>query len=168
MFRRPALPFFHPATLIATWFGSGLMAKAPGTWGSLAALPFAVLLVMSGGVMALAIATIVAFGIGLWASGRYARASAQSDPGNVVIDEVAGQWLALLPAALDWRVYLIGFLAFRVFDIGKPWPAGWMDRKLKGAFGIMIDDVVAGLYAAAICYAATLWFDLKSPLSWSS
>ena len=167
MFRRPPLPFFHPVTLIATWFGSGLMAGAPGTWGSLAALPFAALLVVHGGPLALALATVVAFVLGIWASGRYARASRESDPGNVVIDEVAGQWLALLPAALDWRVYLIGFLAFRLFDIAKLWPANWLDRRVKGALGIMVDDIAAGLYAAAVCYGATLWFRLESPLPWS-
>ena len=79
MFKRPALPFAHPATLVATWFGSGLASKAPGTWGSLAALPFAVALVWLGGAWALAIAVVVAFVAGLWASARYVAALGEDD-----------------------------------------------------------------------------------------
>ena len=152
MFRSPALPFFHPASLIATWFGSGLLRPGPGTWGSLAALPFGAALVWLGGPWLLAAATALAFALGLWASGLYAAAHETSDPADVVIDEVVGQWIALLPFALEPVAYLVAFLGFRVFDIAKPWPASWCDRRLKGAFGIMADDVVAGAYAAALTY----------------
>ena len=110
------------AKLVATWFGSGLLPGAPGTWGSLAALPFAVLWVWLGGAWALSAATIAAFVVGVWASGRYATAIATEDPGSAVIDEVAGQWLALIPAALDWRLFVVAFVAFRAADIVKPWP----------------------------------------------
>jgi len=167
MFRRPALPFFHPVTLIATWFGSGLAKFAPGTAGSLAALPCAAGLVWLGGPWALLLAAAAAFVIGLWASPRYANASGQSDPGPVVIDEVAGQWLTLLPVALDLRFYPLAFIAFRFFDITKPWPANWMDRHLKGGLGIMADDVVAGLYAAILCYGLSLWIGQESHFQWT-
>ena len=167
MIRRPALPFFHPATLIATWFGSGLIRGAPGTWGSLAALPFAAGLVWLGGPWTLLGASGVVFVVGLWASGRYARATGQSDPGSVVIDEVAGQWLALFPVALDPRLYPIAFVAFRVCDIAKPWPANWMDRRLKGSLGIMADDMVAGLYAAGLAQVAAYWIGQQSYFSWT-
>ena len=152
LFRGAALPFFHPVTLIATWFGSGLIKGIPGTWGSLAALPFAAVIAWLGGFWALLAAAVIAFLVGIWASERYAEASRQSDPGPVVIDEVAGQWLSILPAAalpapLLWH-YALAFVLFRAADIGKPWPAGWIDRHLRGGWGIMLDDIAAGLYAA--------------------
>ena len=152
LFKTPPLPFFHPATLLATWFGSGLLRVAPGTCGSLAALPFAAGMVLLGGPWLLAAATVAAFAAGLWASARYVEAAGQADPGAVVIDEVAGQWLALVALPLDPLLYLLAFLAFRLFDILKPWPVGWADRRLHGGFGIMADDILAGVYAGAVVY----------------
>mgnify|MGYP001822853993 CR=1 FL=1 len=149
----PALPWHHPATLVATWFGSGLLSKAPGTWGSLAALPFAWAIAWAGGPWLLGLAAVFVFVIGLWASHLYARALGAEDPGSVVVDEVAGQWLALLPVALSVAYYPLAFIAFRFFDILKPWPVSWLDKHIKGAFGIMADDVMAGLYAAAVTFA---------------
>lgn len=157
MIRRPALPFRHPATLLATWFGSGLIKWAPGTWGSLAALPFGAGLAWIGGETALLFGALLAYLTGLWASSVYAKASLQKDPGPVVIDEVAGQWIALAPVAYDPWLYPLAFLAFRVCDIAKPWPVNWLDRKVKGSLGIMTDDIVAGAYAAGLCYVAALW-----------
>ena len=150
---RPGLPSFHPAQLLATWFGCGLLPKAPGTWGSAAALPCAALLVWLGGPWLLLVAAALAFALGVWASEVYARANGLEDPGAVVIDEVVGQWLALVPAAGVFWLYLPGFLAFRLFDILKPWPVSWADRAVHGGWGIMLDDVLAGLYAAALVYA---------------
>ncbi len=148
----PPLPlnFWHPISLLATWFGSGLLPKAPGTWGSLAALPFAFLIAALAGTWGLLAAAILATLVGVWAAGVYAARSGQEDPQAVVIDEVAGQWLALVPVAHDLRLYAVAFLAFRFFDIVKVWPARRIDRELKGGWGIMLDDVVAGLYAAAL------------------
>ena len=157
MLQRPALPFLHPATLIATWFGSGLLPKAPGTWGSLAAVACAALLVWLGGTWALLVALVLVLALGLWASERYVGGGDQADPGDVVVDEVAGQWLTLLPLALDPWLYLFGFLAFRLFDVLKPWPIGWLDRNVQGGLGIMADDVAAGVYAGALCYSLALW-----------
>jgi phosphatidylglycerophosphatase A len=150
------LSFWHPASLLATWFGSGLLPKVPGTWGSLAALPFAVLIVALAGTWGLLAAAVVATLVGVWAAGVYAARSGQHDPQRVVIDEVAGQWLALVPVAHDLRLYAVAFLAFRFFDIVKVWPAGRIDRELKGGWGIMLDDIVAGLYAAALSYGVAL------------
>lgn len=147
------LPPLHPAALIATWFGSGLLPKIPGTWGSLAALPFAAGLAWLGGPWLLTAAAIAVFLIGIWASALYAQRLGREDPGSVVVDEVAGQWLTLVPVALAFEYYLPGFLLFRLFDILKPWPVSWADRKLKGGFGIMADDVLAALYAAAVLWA---------------
>ena len=140
---------------IATWFGSGLLPGAPGTWGSLAALPFAAALAWFGGAWALSVATIVSFIVGVWASQRYADAIDSKDPGCVVIDEVAGQWLAILPVATNFWLYPIAFLAFRLFDITKPWPAKNAEN-LPGGMGIMTDDIVAGVYAGIVTWIAAL------------
>jgi phosphatidylglycerophosphatase A len=132
---------------LATWLGCGRVPHAPGTAGSLAALPLGALLLWQGGpllLMAGALAVLVA---GFWASARYVEATGEDDPGPVVIDEVAGQLIALVPVGLSPLGFLVAFVLFRVLDIAKPWPAGWIDRELPGAPGIMLDDVVAGVYA---------------------
>lgn len=152
------LSFWHPASLLATWFGSGLLPRMPGTWGSLAALPVAAAITGAGGAWALLAAVVAVFFAGLWASGVYAAAAGVHDPGTVVIDEVAGQWLALFPlaltpAALDPMLYAVAFIAFRVFDVVKPWPASYFDRHLPGAWGIMVDDLAAGFYAGILTLA---------------
>jgi phosphatidylglycerophosphatase A len=154
---RPPLPFFHPACLLATWFGSGLLRPAPGTMGSLTALPFAWLIALAGGPIALLAASLLIFAVGCWAAGIYESADAVKDPGSVVIDEVAGQWLALVPAPLDPIAYLVGFIAFRIADIVKPWPVSWADRSIGGGVGIMLDDMLAGLYALAAVLAWRHW-----------
>jgi len=157
----PAPSPWLPSSLLATWFGAGLLPKAPGTWGSLAALPFGWLLFRLGGPAGLAAATLAVFFHRLSAAQNYERATAMKDPGAIVIDEVAGQWLTmiaagLMPAGLNAATVLLAFLAFRVFDVAKPWPVGWADRRLKGAFGIMADDIIAGIYAAG-AVVALLW-----------
>ncbi|MEK9725410.1 MAG: phosphatidylglycerophosphatase A [Rhodospirillaceae bacterium] len=140
--------------LLATWFGSGWLPVAPGTWGSLAALPCAWIIVQAGGVPALAAATVLVTAVGWWAAEAYVRELGGDDPGPVVIDEVAGQWLTLLVvAAPDPLRYGIGFALFRLADIVKPWPASWADKRLHGGLGIMLDDVFAGVYAAAALWA---------------
>jgi phosphatidylglycerophosphatase A len=144
------LPLRHPAMLLATWFGSGLLPRAPGTWGSLAALPFAWLIALRFGPAGLLVAAAVAFLIGCWAAGRVAEAGGVRDPGMVVIDEVAAQWLVLAAAPTNVLAYGLGFLLFRIADIVKPWPASWADRTVHGGLGIMLDDVFAAVYAAIV------------------
>jgi len=143
---------FSPAGVLATWFFSGLLPKAPGTWGSLAALPFAWGIQYWGGWQALAVATLIVFLVGWWAAHVFEAESGVKDPGAVVIDEVAGQWLVLLPAGLDPLLYLVGFALFRLVDIFKPWPACWFDQNVHGGLGIMLDDVVAALYGLIVLY----------------
>jgi phosphatidylglycerophosphatase A len=133
--------------LLATWFGVGLLPKAPGSWGSLAALPFAWAIVSLWGVAGLGVAAALAFFFGWWAAAVVARASAIKDPGAIVIDEVAAQWLVLLAAPPAPLPYALAFLLFRIFDICKPWPARWADRHVKGGLGIMLDDLFAAVYA---------------------
>ncbi len=145
-----------PAVFLATGFGAGLLPKAPGTWGSLFALPVAWLIFETSGRAGLAGAAALAFAVGIWASGVCVRKYATEDPKQVVIDEIAGQWLVLLVVTPGWLAYMLGFALFRVFDILKPWPVSWADRKIKGGFGVMLDDVLAAAYAAAVLYAITL------------
>jgi phosphatidylglycerophosphatase A len=138
----------HPARVIATWFGAGLLPFMPGTWGSLAALPFAWIIAWLFGARALLLAAAALFFIGWWAAAQVTRASGIEDDGSIVVDEVAGQWLTLVVTPPDLIAYGLGFVLFRLFDIAKPWPARWADQTLGGGFGVMADDVVAGFYAA--------------------
>jgi len=146
--KRPSL--CHPGILLATWFGAGYLPKAPGTWGSVAALPFAWLISLYFSWQGLAFATVFVFVIGLWAAKVYEIKSGEHDPGAIVIDEVAGLWLTLIVVPPEPVLYLAGFLLFRLFDIRKPWPVSWADRSLPGAWGVMVDDIFAGIYAAMI------------------
>jgi phosphatidylglycerophosphatase A len=134
------------------------MPFAPGSWGSLAALPFAALMVwLTGDPLILLPAALVCFLVGVWAGGLYARQLGIQDPGAVVIDEVAAQWLTLSVVPLDPVLYGIGFFLFRLADVVKPFPANWVDRNMKGGLGIMLDDIVAGLYAALALYFIHRW-----------
>ena len=155
--RRPGIPAWHPAFLAVTWFGSGLLPKAPGTWGSLAALPFAWGLARAGGWPLLLAASLVCFLVGWWASAVYVRRTGEDDPSEVVIDEVAGQWLVLAAAPTDPLFYAVGFALFRVLDITKPWPARWADRNVHGGLGVMLDDMLAAAYGAAVMAVIVLW-----------
>lgn len=143
---RPHMSPFHPAYILATWFWVGRIPKAPGTWGSLAALPLAWLIADQFGPLTLLAAAALLFPIGCLASAAYATGIGRKDPGSAVIDEVVGQWMVLAILPLDPIAYAIGFALFRLFDIAKPWPVSLADRKLTGGFGIMADDVLAGLY----------------------
>lgn len=143
-----------PLQLLAFGFGSGLAPKAPGTFGSLAALavfPLLALLTLPAYLGVVALAALA----GIVICDHAAKALQVHDDGRIVWDEFAGQWLALTPLvpALQWQAadllwLLAGFGLFRVFDIAKPWPIGYLDRKVHGGLGIMLDDLVAGLCAA--------------------
>lgn len=143
---RPSLT--SPAVLIATGLGSGYLPKAPGTWGSLLAAVLAWPLALWTGYPGLLAAAALATVVGIWATGVYVARTGEDDPGPVVIDEVAGQWLTLAACPVDPVWWLVGFAAFRVADIAKPWPASWIDRRMHGPLGVMLDDIVAGAYAA--------------------
>jgi len=154
--------------IIATFFGIGHLRPAPGTWGSLAALPVALVLHLLVGPWGLLVATVAVFLVGLWATVLETHAATHKDPGYIVIDEVAGQWVALLPVSFGaahagaaitalWPGFVAAFLLFRLFDIWKPGPIGMIDRR-DDALGVMLDDILAGVFAA-ICVAllAGLW-----------
>jgi phosphatidylglycerophosphatase A len=146
------VPFKTPAIILATWFGCGLMKPAPGTWGTLGALPFGVFMLVFGGWPVLLAGVVIISAIGYWAAGEYERLSGAHDSSSIVIDEVAGMWIALLPVALNPISAVLAFLLFRIFDILKPWPVGWADKKLPGALGVMADDILAGIIAAILLY----------------
>ncbi len=148
---------WHPAHLLATWFGAGLSPIAPGTVGSLAALPLAYLLSHYVGIVGLAVAIVAIFLIGTWAAHKYSQRTASHDAGPIVIDEVVGQWLALLLVPADIVLYAIGFALFRLADIIKPWPISVVDRRVKGGIGVMLDDVLAGVLAAIILWNIWMW-----------
>lgn len=145
------------AKLLATGFGIGHIPFASGTFASAAALPVGFGLILIGW-QALVVTTAVAVVIGVWACGRHAHGLQVVDPSECVLDEVAGQWIALTPIALyarpfDWIPYAIGFLFFRLFDVLKFWPMSAAET-LPGGYGVMADDVLAGLLAAGVVYAA--------------
>lgn len=146
----------------ATFFGAGLGKPGPGTWGSIAAvlLWFAVGRIWALPTSTLAWITIagaaLATLIGVPAATIVARESGKKDPSHVVIDEVAGQWIALIGSAVDWRQALLGLLLFRIFDIVKPWPVRQLE-KLPEGWGIVFDDVAAGLYAWLLAALAHKW-----------
>ena len=146
------------AYLVATTGLVGLFRPGPGTWGSLAALPLAWVLHSLGGAVLLLVASVVVFFIGVWATQRLTAGKDDHDPSYIVVDEVVGQWVALLPVSVGamhsgagvldlWPGWVAAFLLFRFFDITKLGPIGWADRR-DDALGVMLDDVVAGVFAA--------------------
>ncbi len=143
---RPVLRF---AWVVATWFGCGIVPKAPGTMGTIGAIPL-YLLVAREGRAGVAIAALAVTAIGIWASTVVARDLGKKDPQVVVVDEVAGMLVTMLPMAdVSWRAILYGFLLFRLFDITKPWPARRFEA-LPDGWGIVMDDVVAGAFGACV------------------
>lgn len=137
----------EPMTAIVTFGGVGLLPVAPGTWGSLAALPFGLLLNWIGGWVLLIVGAIIAVGIGYMATDAYIHATGREDPPEVVIDEVATQWLIMAFIPLSAAGVIGAFFMFRLFDTIKPWPASWADQELEGGAGVMLDDLIAGVFA---------------------
>ncbi len=144
----------RPWHTVATVFGLGYLPWAPGSWASLAALPPAWIIVWVGGPWALAAAAVLLGFAGCHAAAHHEQATGEYDAGVVVIDEVVGQWLVLATLPLDLFAYGLGFAAFRLFDIAKPPPIGWIERRITGGPGVMADDVAAAAYAVALFYLA--------------
>jgi phosphatidylglycerophosphatase A len=152
--KRPASApdFSGLARTIATVFGIGRLPGAPGTWASVAALPVAWVIQSAFGSIGLLTAGVALLVVGGWAADAFERASGRRDPAEVVVDEVAGQWLTLVPVSPDPVIYVLGLALFRLADITKPWPVSWLERRFSGGFGIMIDDVAAAAYAGLCLY----------------
>lgn len=147
----------EPAGWIATGFGSGLAPRAPGTVGTLVAvLPWLALRELPlWGYLA---AVLAAFALGVWAAQRVIAQLRIEDPGLVVWDEFVGLWITLIAVPDGGWWVLIGAALFRLFDIAKPWPVSWADARLKGGFGAMFDDALAGLYALAVLQVLAWWW----------
>jgi len=151
------------AWTIATFFGAGLGKPGPGTYGSVAATLLwalvAIVLHVPSHLLNFLLLIVILFSIalGVPAATITARESNRHDPGFVVIDEVAGQWITLLFCPADWRHGLLALLLFRLFDITKPFPVRRLER-LPGGWGIVFDDVAAGLYALGVASLLRLWF----------
>lgn len=146
------------AQFVSTFGGVGYLRPAPGTWGSLATVPFTWAIYQLGGLVSVIAVLILVIALGTWATLEATRGTDDHDPSEIVIDEVAGQMIALLagiipawsmglPLLTLWPAWVAGFVLFRVFDIWKPGPVGWADRR-GDAWGVMLDDLIAGGFAA--------------------
>jgi phosphatidylglycerophosphatase A len=147
--RSPASLMRDPGHCLSLGLGSGCISRAPGTWGTLAGLlvygvffwvPLAVYLTV----------VVTAFVAGIYLCERTARALGVHDDGAIVWDEFVGVWIALAFQPSEWEWIAAAFVVFRFFDIIKPWPISWLDRRVSGGMGIMIDDVLAGIYALVV------------------
>jgi len=146
----------NPLHLLSLGFGSGLSPHAPGTMGTLVAVPLYLMLSRLE-LIAYLIAIACGFILGIYACHYTSKALGEHDHSGIVWDEIIGYWIAMIAVpAPTWQWILTGFVLFRFFDIVKPWPVNLADKHLPGGFGIMIDDVLAGLYAFACIQA--FWF----------
>lgn len=146
MSKFPASVLRNPVHFLAFGLGSGLSPRAPGTCGTLVAVPLYLLLSQLPLPLYL-LMLIVTFGVGIWLCDKTSRDLGVHDHGGIVWDEFVGYWITMTVAPSGWLWVLAGFVLFRVFDILKPFPINWLDRNLKGGLGIMVDDAVAGSLA---------------------
>jgi phosphatidylglycerophosphatase A len=140
------------AYILSIWFGCGRFPKMPGTAGTIGAVPL-YLLLAPGGPLAVVLAAVVVSLVGVWAATQVVRKTGLKDPQIVCIDEVAGVLITLAAAPGGWQGILAGVVLFRLFDQWKPWPARWAERLPEG-WGVVMDDVFAGLWGAAVLLAA--------------
>ena len=139
----------RPVCFLGLGFGSGLAPKAPGTFVTIAAIPI-YLLVQNLSLMLYIILTVIAFVMGIWICQQSADWLQKEDPSAVVWDEIVGYLVTMTAAPQGWQWIVLGFVLFRIFDILKPWPISLADKELHGGFGIMLDDVIAGIFAGAL------------------
>lgn len=153
----PRQVFTHPVHFLAYGFGAGLSPKAPGTMGTVVAIPLYLLLMYLGNEAYYA-ATLVGLVAGVFICGYTAGKMGIDDPRGVVWDEIVGYLITMLGLPLNWIWVVGGFLLFRLFDIWKPWPIRWVDRHVKGGLGIMLDDVIAAIFACVLLNLASHFF----------
>jgi phosphatidylglycerophosphatase A len=139
----------NPIHFLALGFGSGLLPKAPGTFGTLAAIPLYLLLAPSSMIVYL-IAVIVMSIVGIYICGKAAKDAGVHDHGAIVWDEIVGFLITMFMVPVSWQSVVVGFILFRIFDIFKPWPISFIDKNVHGGLGIMLDDIIAG-FAALGC-----------------
>lgn len=148
--------FSSPVHFLAFGFGSGLSPFAPGTAGTLAAIPLYLLLVQLPLWAYLAVLLVMSL-VGIWICGESSRRLGVHDHGGIVWDEFAGYLLTMIAAPAGWLWVVIGFFLFRLFDIWKPWPVKVVDRDVPGGLGIMLDDILAGIYAWLCLQLLAYW-----------
>lgn len=155
----PGFKLSNPIHFLALGFGSGLIRPAPGTWGTLAGVPLYMALVHVPGLTLTSylLITLFAFVIGIYLCGKTANDVGVHDHGAIVWDEIVGLLVTLTAITPSLFNLVAGFLLFRFFDILKPWPIKYLDRSVHGGFGIMVDDLLAGVMACAILHLAQPW-----------
>lgn len=146
MNRAPASVWRRPVHFLAFGLGSGTAPFAPGTFGTLAAIPFYWMMANLSLWPYIAV-VVVASLVGIWLCDRTSKDLGVHDHSGIVWDEFVGYWITMVAVPFSWQAALWGFVVFRVFDILKPWPIRWADRRVEGGFGIMLDDVFAGIFA---------------------
>lgn len=137
-----------PANFLALMGGAGLARKAPGTFGTLAAIP--IYLLMPKGLLVYSLLVVALFIVGVWCCDACAKSLGVHDHGGIVWDEMVGYLITMVALPASPLLIVAGFILFRIFDILKPWPIGWVDRQVHGGLGIMLDDVLAGVMAAVV------------------
>ena len=142
---RKRVSLANPIHFLALGFGSGLAPKAPGTFGTIAAIPLVCLLAYSTTLTGYVLVTLLASLIGIWLCGKTAHDMMVHDDSSIVWDEIAGLLITMIAVPLNWQTLLLGFVLFRILDILKPWPISYLDARVHGGFGIMIDDILAGV-----------------------
>ncbi len=146
-----------PDGFLAFGFGAGLLSRAPGTMGTLVAVPFAWAFKMLPGTIFLWL-LLALFLLGVWLCGRVSKRLGLEDYGGIVWDEMVGYWLAIAFVPLHWGWLLAGFALFRFFDIVKPWPISELERHFSGGLGIMLDDIAAAIYTMILLAGAQYAF----------
>lgn len=146
---RKKVRLYHPAHFLGFGFGSGLIPLMPGTMGSLAAIPLLFGFVSLSITLQLA-TVLISFIVGIFICDKVSKDLGVHDHGSIVWDEVVGMLIVFIAVPLTWQNVLLGFILFRMFDILKPWPISFLDKHVHGGFGIMLDDVIAGIFAAIL------------------
>lgn len=139
----------QPIQFLALGFGSGLAPKAPGTFGTLAAIPLFLLLSLLTPIMYLLAVAVVSI-VGIYICGKAAEDVGVHDHPAIVWDEFAGFFITMIMVPISWQSIVVGFVLFRLFDILKPWPISFIDKKISGGLGIMLDDILAGIFSLII------------------
>ena len=146
-----------PVLFLAFGFGSGLAKKAPGTFGTLAAIPVYWLFAQTN-LFVYSLLSLIVTIIGIWICDSAAKKLDEHDFGGIVWDEIAGYLITMWLVPLSWQAMVLGFVLFRFFDILKPWPIKWIDRQVHGGLGIMLDDVLAGVFAGGLLLGISSYF----------
>ena len=149
----PASVWRNPIHFLAFGLGSGAAPKAPGTFGTLAAVPIFIWLLQDLSAMAYLAVLVVTSLVGIYLCGKTSKDLGVHDHSGIVWDEFVGFWITMFLAPAGWFYIVLGFALFRLFDILKPWPISWVDKHVHGGFGIMFDDILAGLMSFVVLQA---------------